>query len=175
MRRSVTPGEVRAWCSGGRWSRRVRTTECWAMLSAETVYDCLMTHAPLTMRAGASGELTWCVGGRILPVKWELRANRVWRFGRAFLRCPVCGRLATRIYLPTADARLAGCRLCLGLTYQSRQQNYRDDVGLLRHLGLSARAFALRETWLSRECSRQAARARAERRRELLRRFTAAT
>ena len=174
MRRSVTPGEVGAWCWDGRWGpRRVRTAECWATLVAEEVYDFLCRDALLIMRAGARGELTWRVGDRILLVKWELRANRVWRFGRAFLRCPVCGRLATRLYLPTVDVRSPACRSYWGLSYQSRQQNYRDDVGLLRQLGLSARAFARRETGLRRECSRQAARARVERRRELLRRLAA--
>jgi hypothetical protein len=173
VRRSVIPAEVGAWCVDGRWGwRRARTTECWARLDAETTYDCLMRDAPLAMSAGARGELTWRVGDRILSVRWELRANRVWRFGRAFLRCPICSRLATRLYLPTPDARSAACRVCWGLTYESRQQNYRDDVGLLRQVGLSARDFARRETWLRRARARQAARARAERRRGLRRGLT---
>lgn len=173
MRRFVIPGEVGAWVAGGRWGpRRVRTVECLATLAAETAYDCLMRDAASMMRPGAHGELTWRVADRILSVQWELHANRIWSFGRTFFRCAVCGRLATRLYLPTADARAAACRSCYGLSYASRQANYRDNVGLLRHVGLSARAFAHRETWLQRQRSRQAARERAERRRGLRRRLT---
>jgi hypothetical protein len=116
------------------------------VLGAETAYDFVICDA--ASRARACGELTWRVGERIHSVQWELRANAVWRFGRVFFRCVVCGRLAARLYLPGADARTAACRRCYGLSYESRQANYRDNVGRLRHIGLSARAFAFRETWL---------------------------
>jgi hypothetical protein len=145
MRRFVVPGEVRAWVAAGRWGpRRVRTSECLAALTAETVFECLLRDAPRTMRAGARGELSWRVSGRILSMQWELRANNVWRPARPFLRCPLCARLVTRVFLPRADAA-AGCRLCWGLTYESRQSNYRN-VGPLRELEMSSRDFAKRET-----------------------------
>src|SRR5262245_28423096 len=110
MRRSVRPGEIGAWCWDGRWGpRRIRVEEAGATLRAETAYDCLIRDALAVMRPGAIGELAWRVGDRVLPVKWELRANHVWQFGRAFLHCPVCGRLATRLYLPVPQARSAAC------------------------------------------------------------------
>ena len=56
--------------------------------------------------------------------------------------------LATRLYLPRADAPFAACRSCWGLSYESRCWNYKD-VGLLRALGLSSRDLAMRETSLT--------------------------
>ena len=75
--------------------------------------------------------MEWRLPDRSLSVAWELRENAVWRFGRAFLRCPRCERLATRIYVPS-EAAWAACRRCWGRTYESRQQcNYNTGSSLL--------------------------------------------
>jgi hypothetical protein len=172
MRRVMTAAELGAWCADGRWGpRRARTTECWARLDAETAYDGLLRDAPLTLRPGARGDLTWYLGARSLSVPWELRANHVGRPVRLLLRCPRCERLVSRVFLPTVDAHAAACRSCWGLSYESRQRNYRE-VGLLRPW-LTSRDFARRETAIRREATRRAARERAERRRDLRRRLVA--
>jgi hypothetical protein len=132
-------------------------------------YDGLLRDAPLTLYPGARGTLTWHVGGRTLPLPFELRVNHVGRPVRPFLRCPRCGRLVSRVFLPTADVHSPACRVCWGLSYESRQQNYRD-VGLLRPW-LTSRDFAVRETSIRREGAQRAARERAERRRDLRRRL----
>lgn len=125
--RYLTAGALVVWCAG-RWGRkRVRVTQCWGALTAETVYTRLLRDST-GIRPGARGSLTWTLPGRSVSLDWELRANAVWRFGRAFLRCPRCQLLATRIYVPTADA-WAACRRCWGLTYESRQlRNYRGSL-----------------------------------------------
>jgi len=66
------------------------------MLTAEGVYTGLLRDDSSKARPGAHGSLEWTLpGGRSLSLDWELRANAVWRFGGAFLRCPQCQRLAT--------------------------------------------------------------------------------
>ena len=127
-RRCVTREDTPVTCAG-RWGRRrVRVTQCWAALAAETVYTSLnlIRESEDLIRPGDRGSLTWNLPGRSVSLDWELRANAVWRFGRAFLRCPKCSRLATRIYVPTSEA-WAACRRCWGLTYESRQErNYKS-------------------------------------------------
>ena len=59
----------------------------------------------------------------------EVRPNAVWRCGRLFLRCPRCTGRVTRVYLPTTDAD-PRCRLCWGLSYESRSWSYKP-CGLL--------------------------------------------
>jgi hypothetical protein len=135
-------------------------------------YDCLLRDAALVIVAGARGNLTWRVGDRILALPWELRSNSVGRPVRPLLRCPHCARLVARVFLPTADAA-AACRVCWGLSYDSRQRNYKE-IGLLRGW-LSSRDLALRETELRRADARRAGRERAERRRDLRRQLTAST
>jgi len=167
MRRFITPGEVPAWVSDGRWGpRRARVTECVAIATAERIYDVLMQRAPWRMRPGAFGEVAWTVEHRTMMLSWELRVNRLWRFGRAFLRCSACGGRATRIYLARVDA-FPACRTCLGLSYESRQDNYRD-AGRLKRLGVTSRMLAALETSRKRRRARAAALERYAHRRVLL-------
>src|SRR5204863_3725997 len=128
--RSITRDDAAVWCPGGRWGRRrVRVTECRAVLTAETLYTFLLRDDPATLEAGTHAIVRWTVRDtshphvldRCVELECEVRPNAVWRFGRVFLRCPNCGRLATRLYLPTADVEPA-CRRCWGLTYESRQR-----------------------------------------------------
>jgi len=165
MRAAAVPGKVRAW-TAGRWGpRRVLTTEVYATLTAEFAYDRLLRDARVSLRVYAHGDLLWRVNSRTFDVGWQVRPNRVWKFGRVFLICPTCRRPATRLYMPTSDAP-ASCRRCWGLSYESRQYNYRD-VGVLREIGLTSRTLAWLDTWRRRTASRSAARDRAARRREL--------
>ena len=112
--------------------------------------------------AGATLNGQWepaCSGSRL-----KCEPNAVWRFGRLFLRCPTCRRLITRVYVPTTPAP-ARCRVCWGLTYESRQHRPYKDSGLLAVAGLTLRWFAQSETLRERECRAEAARQRyAERR-----------
>ena len=128
MRRYIRPGQDAAVWTGGRWGpRRIKVSECRAVLKAEEIYTDLLRDDSSRVRPGGRGTVEWTLSGHSAPlsVKFELRANSVWRFGRLFLSCPRCGRLATRIYLPSEDSGLA-CRRCWGLSYESRQQrNYR--------------------------------------------------
>ena len=132
MKRSITPRvDADAWCPSGRWGpRRVRVSECWAVLRAEDLYTALLRDDLSRARPGARGEVSWTLRTtetepiQAATVSWELVANRVWRFGRVFLGCPNCRRRATRIYVPKAWAA-PRCRTCWGLTYGSRQENYR--------------------------------------------------
>ena len=160
MRRSVLTDGLAAWCEGrGGRPRRARVDECWAVLTAEGAYDSLVRDAPWKVHPGAHGQVLWTINGLAREVRWELRPNRLWRCGRAFLRCGGCDQRATRVYLPRPDTRSAVCMTCLGLSYNSRQENYRDN-GPLKDIGLTRRACARQQTWLSRRRSRAAARAR---------------
>ena len=114
-----------------------------------------------------AGRSAFSCGGdtvlrRSLSIDWALRANAVWRFGRVFLRCPKCDRLATRIYVPRADAWPA-CRRCWGLTYESRRANY-NVTGPFSMLG----SFAEAETVLARARRAQASAERYAERRAIL-------
>jgi hypothetical protein len=167
MRRSVLTDGLAAWCEGrGGRPRRARVDECWAVLTAEGAYDSLVRDAPWKVHPGAHGQVLWTINGLAREVRRELRPNRLWRCGRAFLRCGGCDQRATRVYLPRPDTRSAACRTCLGLSYNSRQENYRDN-GPLKDIGLTRRACARQQTWLSRRRSRAAARARWAARRTL--------
>jgi hypothetical protein len=158
--RFVIPGGVRAWCASGRWGpRRVRVSECIAVVTAEAVYTALMGHDRQRLQPGAGGYVSWMVAGRTLSVRWELRANTIWRFGRVFLQCAICTGRATRIYVPTEDASPA-CRRCWGLTYESRQRRNYKDVGRFAALGFTARTLAYSQTLAERERRAAAAAAR---------------
>jgi len=149
------------WISG-RWGpRRVRVTECCSILTAERVYTRLLAD-PEAIRVGRRGELRYTVGDHAVEVQFEVRANAVWRFGRVFLTCPMCGGRATRIYLPTS-ASPAGCRRCWGLSYDSRKADYKTR-GPFAYLGSWGEA----ETILARERRSQAAAARYAERRVIL-------
>lgn len=128
VRRYVRPGiDAAVWISSGRWGpKRVRVTQCWAVLKAEDVYTGLLRANASRTRPGERGWCDWELSGREpIRVAWELRPNAVWRFGRVFLTCPRCQGRATRIYLPTGQAA-AACRRCWGLSYTSRQErNYK--------------------------------------------------
>jgi hypothetical protein len=85
VRRYVRPGrDAAVWVASGRWGpRRVRVTECFAVLRAEDVYTGLLREDAARVRPGARGFVKWTLPGRseALSVDWELRANTVWRFG----------------------------------------------------------------------------------------------
>jgi hypothetical protein len=166
-RRYVTREDAAVWCPSGRWGpRRVRVTECVSVFRAEDVYTALLREADQLrpVRPGARGSVTFSIEGRTLSAAWEVRANAVWRFGRVFLRCSRCERLATRLYMPLAHS-WAACRRCWGLTYESRQRaNYRD-CGRFAGLGLTSRSAAQWQTLSERERRAEAAAVRyAERR-----------
>ncbi len=171
MRRYVRPAiDANVWCRSGRWGpRRVRVTECWAVLNAEDVYTHLLRDDPCRTKPGARGSLRWTLPHEPpLTIAWELRSNAVWRFGRAFLRCPRCDRLSTRVYVPR-EGTWAACRRCWGLTYESRQQRtYRIGASYL------SRAFgplACVLTHTARLARAAAAERRYAERREILRRW----
>jgi hypothetical protein len=93
--------------------------------------------------------------------------NAVWRFGRLFLRCPRCDRLATRIYVPTAES-WAACRQCWGLTYESRQQRNYKGGGMFAYAGITSRAVAECTTLSDRERRAEASAERYAERRSIL-------
>ena len=145
--RWINTSDAAVSCPSGRWGRRrTRVTECWAVLRAEDVYTSLL-RGPEPVAAGEHGEVAWTLGERSFTVAFEIRANRVWRHGRVFLRCPQCSRRATRLYVPTATA-WAACRRCWGLTYQSRtQNNYKDGGGgMFAIVGMGHRFMAHMQT-----------------------------
>ena len=154
--RRVRREDAPVWCPGGRWGpRRTRVTECWSLVRAEDVYTALLQHDASRVRPGAKGTSTYTVEGREFNASWELRQNAVWRGGRAFLRCPRCGRRCTRLYLPLRDSSLA-CRRCWGLTYGSRTlQNYKDSLWgrgpIARMFGTSQRDWAVLATFEKRK------------------------
>lgn len=127
-RRYILPYEARVWCSG-RWGRRrVRDTQCHAVVRAEDVYTAMLKDHPPPAGAKRAGRATCTLDGRECSIDWELRPNAVWRHGRMFLRCGRCGERCTRLYLPLPESELA-CRRCWGLTYGSKTlQNYKDSI-----------------------------------------------
>ena len=170
MRRYIRPGhDAQAWVSSGRWGpRRARVTECWAVIKAEDIYTGLLRDNAARARPGERGSAGLSFPGRSGPewIKWELRPNAVWRFGRAFLRCPRCKGRVTRLYIPSETAHPA-CRRCWGLTYESRQQgNYKTSGGLPPILSPLAKSM----TVLARLRQAEASAKRYAERREILRR-----
>jgi hypothetical protein len=167
--RLAKPGTLRTWCASGRWGyRRVRVSECAAVLTAEHLYTLLLRIDGPHVHPGMRGQAEWTLGGVSHRVGFELRPNAVWRFGRVFLVCPHCETRATRLYVPTTDAR-PECRRCWGLTYSTRQFRNYKDVGLFSTLGLTARSFAESEAETVREQRREAASKRSEERRAIVR------
>lgn len=120
--------DAAVWCPSGRWGpRRVRTTECFATISAETIYTELLKQNAAATKPGARGKASCLTGrdqSRYFEVSWELRRNEVWRRGRLFLQCDHCLRRATRLYAPTSSTPIR-CRRCWGLTYPSQQASYK--------------------------------------------------
>jgi len=169
-RRYIRPGQdAPVWIDSGRWGpKRVKVTQCWATLTAESVYTGLLRENPARMRAGVKGSLEWALPGRSKPISadWELRANAVWRRGRLFFRCPRCTRLATRLYVPCENSG-AACRRCWGLTYASRRENYKSAPSFLPWYSLGDMAHWL--TWSARERRAAASAERYAERREILR------
>ena len=159
MTRTIQPNvNASAWCSG-RWGyRRARVEDCHFTLAAEALYTQLISEVP---------ELSPGLGGLVAvsgwQLQWEVRANAVWRFGRVFLRCPVCSQRATRLYMPTPGARFA-CRRCWGLSYASRQNSYKLTgwSAVLGTMGAS-------QSHLARESRKIASAERQEARRAILR------
>lgn len=121
-------------------------TRAEAILRAEDLYTALLREDRLAVTPGASGNVLWEGAGQKFETAFEVRANAVWRFGRVFLRCSRCERLATRIYWFKAAAAAPACRRCWGLTYESRQErNYkRSRVAFLANAGMDRRGLA---TW----------------------------
>lgn len=155
----------------GRWGRkRVRVTRADAILKAEDLYTDLLRRDPASVVPGASGSVPWEAAGGRFGTDYEIRENAVWRFGRVFLRCAVCGRLATRIYWFRGGVSPA-CRRCWGLTYESRQErNYKGSrVGFLATLGMDRRGLSQWYTETSREARKELSLRRYAERRALLR------
>lgn len=107
----------------GRWGpRHVRTSECHHVVTAEGLYGSLRRDP--RARAGAVATMRVSVPqsagpARVWAVAVELVANRIWRAGRAFLRCPGCDQRVARLYVPVEDLQ-PRCRRCWALTYESR-------------------------------------------------------
>ena len=172
-RRTITPNrDARAWCSG-RWGyRRVRTGQCWRILTAEGLYTSLLADDSVRVRPGARGESRYTLSNRVVTIRWEIRPNAVWRRGRVFFHCPACARRCTRVYIPLEGAR-PECRVCWGLTYESRAlRNYKDSIWgrgrFARAMNTTQREWALERTFECRTERRRRARLRwAERRKRL--------
>lgn len=122
------------------------------------MYTVILRDDPSRAFPSASGEVS-LLDSR---VRWEVRKNAIWRFGRVFLRCSQCSRRVTRLYLPTRGSWLA-CRTCWGLSYASRQNSYRR-TGWSAVLGTIGEC----QTALAREQRREASRGRQCSRREAL-------
>jgi hypothetical protein len=172
-RRYVNRENTPVTCAG-RWGpKRVRVTQCWAVLAAEDLYTALMRDNLTRMRPGCHGSLKWTLPGKSLFLDWELRANAVWRFGRLFLRCPRCNRLATRIYVPTEES-WAACRRCWGLTYESRQHGNYKRGAFEQAIALGSFSLGQWLTLIERERRAEAAAQRYAERRKILRRRSGA-
>src|ERR1019366_5080645 len=158
------PGAVPV-SSSGRWGRRrVRVTQCVAVLEAEQVYGSLIVSGRV-FGPGWHDTLCWSphgAGGPSWAIRVEVRANAVWRFGRLFLVCPHCQQRATRMYVPVVGHPPA-CRRCFGLSYESRTANYKA-TGLAADWG----PVAYQTTNARRDERHQAARARYALRRPFL-------
>ncbi len=174
-RRWIRRDEAAVSCPSGRWGRRrTRTAECWARLSAEDCYTALLRDDAAAVRPGASGEFSGSLSGRKFSATFEIRDNAVWRQGRIFLRCSLCGGRCTRLYMPLPDSWLA-CRRCWGLTYSSRTlQNYKDSLfgrgAFARMLAVSQRDWALLATHEKRKLRRNRSRENWAKRRNYTRR-----
>lgn len=130
-RRYVRPTDAAVWVASGRWGpRRVRVTECWAILRAEITYDELLQQNHY-VRPGGRGEMrcAFSANAQEWRVEFEVRSNAVWRQGRLFYLCPRCAKRATRLYMPT-EALQPRCRTCWGLSYESRTWSYRAGGSL---------------------------------------------
>lgn len=160
---------------GPRGRRRVRVTECWAVLRAEDVYTALLRDDPSRVTPGAEGTAIYRVNGRDLNASWEVRQNAVWRRGRVFLRCQRCLLRCTRLYIPLEECSPA-CRQCWGLTYESRtRQNYKKSLWgrgwIARMFGTSQRDWAFSMTGERRLRRQTQSRERWTSRRRLLQRI----
>jgi hypothetical protein len=83
------------------------------------------------------------MGGVPFLVTVEVVPNAVWRHGRVLLLCPLCDRRRTRLYSPSENSIRPTCRVCLGLTYESRTlYNYKLGGPALGGYVFSHRSFA---------------------------------
>lgn len=157
---NFTRDDLRVYASG-RWGiRRVRVSEC-RVIRAEAVYD-EMIWLGRSWKAGERGE--FYIGGHL--VSWVSIENRIWAYGRLFLRCKRCDGRTTRLYVPKASCQ-PECRSCWGLTYDTRTRgDYRRwGGGLLRAFGVTPGDWTRMDTAERRAEARKHARARyAERR-----------
>lgn len=162
-RRYIRPQDAAVSCPDGRWGRRrVRVSECWAVVQAEEVYTQLVLRGRCVPGWSARLQVTFKdEADRSFRV--EVRPNAVWRRGRVFFECDRCRRRCTRLHLPLPDAPLA-CRRCYGLTFWSRTcLNYKDRVPRVAArfgFDVSHRDFAYGETDRERERRRDRARER---------------
>jgi hypothetical protein len=163
--RCIEPRDAAVHCPDGRWGpRRTRVDECYAILCAEDLYTELLA-ANTQLKTNWRGQVKMSVSGRTFILRAEVRSNAIWRAGRLFYLCPCCSRRRSRLYLPTEDAAAVWCRLCWGLSYESRQRNYKDDLapgGAL--FGLTYRLCAANQTELTRVERAQISRERRKRR-----------
>lgn len=166
LARCIEPRDAAVHCPDGRWGpRRTRVDECHATLCAEDLYTELVA-ADTHLRPGWRGQVQMSVSGRSFMLRAEVRSNAIWRAGRVFYLCPRCSRRCSRLYLPTKDATVVWCRLCWGLSYESRQRSYKDDFvpgGAL--FGLTYRMCASNQTELEKVERSRMSRERQQRRR----------
>ena len=170
-RRFITSGDALISIPSGRWGpKRVRVTRADAVLKAEDLYTGLLRRDVSRVFPGASGRVGWSAAGREFETDWEIRENAVWRFGRVFLQCSLCERLATRIYWFRGGSTPA-CRRCWGLTYECRQErNYKGSrVGFLASVGMDRRGLSHWFTDTAREGRFQRSQERYAERRAILR------
>jgi len=107
----------------GRWGPRgLPDAECCAILTAEAVYTEILRGRMAATRPEDHGTADF---GRAFScsVRWEIRPNAVWRFGRVFLVCPRCDHHVTRVYVPSersdAAVSVGGSRTAHGRTATS--------------------------------------------------------
>ena len=163
-------GALDAWVQGGRWGRRrVRVGECWRELRAEDLYTELVRSRTVPP-CGHRKSVAISVDGVPFRVSIELRPNAIWRTGRVFLVCPKCGSLRTRLYLASESSWQSSCRVCLGLTYESRTlYNYKASGSILGGFVFSHRDVARARARRVRDDRAEASSLRQAERRRLVR------
>ena len=165
-KRCINDSDAPVSVPDGRWGRRrVRTNECEAVLAVEDIYSDLV-RVGKDLRPGTTFNGIATVGERRIPLRVEVRANRVWRTGRLFFVCP-CGRRCTRLYVPVMSQCASACRRCWGLTYSTRtSRNYKDSGSTLLGLAVTHRSLAHMQSYFVRERRAVAARWRQTERRQ---------
>jgi hypothetical protein len=166
-RRCIDDGDAPVSAPDGRWGRRrVRTDECDLVLTVEYVYTDLV-RVGKDIRPGTTFDGVATVGNRGIPVRVEVRANRVWPNGRLFFVCAPCGRRCTRLYVPVLSKCASACRRCWGLSYRAQtSRNYKDSGPIVCGFRLIHRMVArFQGSRMSRQRAKASRQRQAERRR----------